>query len=540
MRKITLFILIVIGIWSCEKPQKQPNVIVILSDDQGWGDFSIHGNSNLSTPHIDNISMDGVSFKNFYVCAVCSPTRAEFLTGRYHERSGIYSTSAGGERLDLDETSIGDVFKKAGYATAAYGKWHNGMQYPYHPNGRGFDDFYGFCSGHWGNYFSPMLEKNGEIVRGEGFIVDDFTNHALDFIEKNKEIPFFLYLPYNTPHGPMQVPDSYWNKFKDKELELHGGGKGKMEESIDFTRAALAMCENIDWNVGRIVKRLEELGLDENTIVVYFNDNGPNNYRWNGGMRGRKGSTDEGGVRSPLFIKWPKVIKAGTSVDRIAGTIDLLPTLADLCGIDLKTNNTLDGTSLKPLIEDENASWKDRYIFNSWGNGLSVRSQKYRLDANGRLYDIENDRSQRNDVSDQYPNIKSKMMKAAEDYKSDVCAELPEEDKRPFPLGHPDTKYTQIPARDGLAHGNIIRSHFYPNCSFFTNWRELDDKITWEVDVVEPGLFDVILYYTCPVGDEGSNFELSAGESKLQGKIKEPYDPPLKGKEKDRTVRTLT
>ena len=152
-----------------DNKQNNPNVVIILSDDQGWGDLSINGNSNLQTPNVDQLAQKGVQFNNFYVCPVSSPTRAELLTGRYHDRSGVYSTSEGGERLNLDETTIAEVFKKAGYATAAFGKWHNGMQYPYHPNARGFDEFYGFCSGHWGEYFSSQLmEHNGEIVQGNG------------------------------------------------------------------------------------------------------------------------------------------------------------------------------------------------------------------------------------------------------------------------------------------------------------------------------------------------------------------------------------
>ena len=158
---------------------ENPNVVVFLSDDQGWGDLSISGNSDLATPHIDSLAKDGASFNRFFVCPVCSPTRAEFLTGRHHARSGVYSTSAGGERMDLDETTIGDLFRAAGYRTGAFGKWHNGMQYPYHPNGRGFDEFYGFCSGHWGNYFDALLEYNGRIVTGEGYCIDDFTNQAM-------------------------------------------------------------------------------------------------------------------------------------------------------------------------------------------------------------------------------------------------------------------------------------------------------------------------------------------------------------------------
>ena len=212
----------------------KPNVIVILSDDHGWGDLSLHGNKNLSTPNIDSIAKDGAQFERFYVCPVCSPTRAEFLTGRYHPRGGVYSTSAGGERLDLDEMTIADTFKAGGYRTAAFGKWHNGMQFPYHPNARGFDLFYGFCSGHWGNYFDPMLERNNQIVSGSGFCIDDFTSQALEFIETSGEEPFFAYLPFNTPHSPMQVPDQFWEKFKDFELKMHNRDRKKENLGVSY------------------------------------------------------------------------------------------------------------------------------------------------------------------------------------------------------------------------------------------------------------------------------------------------------------------
>ncbi|MBA7543127.1 Arylsulfatase [subsurface metagenome] len=217
MKDLTLFLvpLLLTGcLQTGTQENKKPNVVMILTDDQGWGDLSLNGNTNISAPNIDRLAQHGVSFDRFYVCPVCSPTRAEILTGRYHPRGGVYSTSAGGERLDMDETIIAEVFKKAGYTTAAYGKWHNGMQYPYHPNARGFDEFYGFCSGHWGNYFSPLLEHNGKLVKGNGFVIDDFTDKAMSFIEKNQDKPFFVYLPFNTPHSPMQVPQQWWSKFK--------------------------------------------------------------------------------------------------------------------------------------------------------------------------------------------------------------------------------------------------------------------------------------------------------------------------------------
>ncbi|MBT4844036.1 MAG: sulfatase-like hydrolase/transferase, partial [Planctomycetaceae bacterium] len=222
----------------------RPNILIVLTDDQGWGDLSLNGNKNLETPHIDALAATGAQFDRFFVCPVCSPTRAEFLTGRYHPRGGVFSTSAGGERLDLDEVTIADTFKAAGYVTGAFGKWHNGMQYPYHPNGRGFEEYYGFTSGHWGHYFDPVLEHNGALVRGSGFCVDDFTNKAMEFIEDSvkQDKPFFAYLPYNTPHSPMQVPDRFWKKFDGAELGLRN--RDPKKENVQHTRAALAMCEN--------------------------------------------------------------------------------------------------------------------------------------------------------------------------------------------------------------------------------------------------------------------------------------------------------
>src|SRR5512136_1756103 len=201
-------------------PAAKPNVVIVLADDQGWGDLSVNGNANLATPRIDSLAKDGALFERFYVCPVCSPTRAEFLTGRYHPRGGVHGVSTGGERLNLDEKTIADTFKSAGYATGAFGKWHNGSQYPYHPNARGFDEYYGFTSGHWGTYFDPPLDHNGTPTRGKGYIIDDLTDHAIEFIEQNNTRPFFCYVPFNTPHSPMQVPDRFWRKFASGEIKL--------------------------------------------------------------------------------------------------------------------------------------------------------------------------------------------------------------------------------------------------------------------------------------------------------------------------------
>src|ERR1043165_5240688 len=261
---------------------QRPNILILLADDSGWGDYSLTGNTNIKTPNIDALGRRGAVLDRFYVCPLCAPTRAEFLTGRYHSRGGVRGVSTGLERLNLDEKTIADTFKAAGYATGAFGKWHNGSQWPYHPNARGFDEYYGFTSGHWGEYFDPPLEHNGKFVRGRGYVADDFTEHALAFIETNRAHPFFCYLPFNTPHSPFCVPDEYWDRFTDQPITLRGEDGEK--ENVPVTRAALAMCENIDWNVGRVLRRLDELQLADNTIVIYFSDNGPNSRRWNGGM----------------------------------------------------------------------------------------------------------------------------------------------------------------------------------------------------------------------------------------------------------------
>ena len=512
---------------------ERPNVVVILTDDQGWGDLSINGNADLETPNIDSLARDGASLDRFYVCPVCSPTRAEFLTGRYHPRCGVYSTSAGGERLNLDESTIADTFKAAGYATAAFGKWHNGMQYPYHPNGRGFDYFYGFCSGHWGDYFGPPLDENGKRVTGEGFMIDDFTNRAMDFIEQNKKQPFFAYLAYNTPHSPMQVPDRWWNRFRDREFKMFH--REPKKENVGHKRAALAMCENIDWNVGRLLSKLTELGIADNTIVVYFCDNGPNGARWNGEMKGRKGSTDEGGVRSPLLIRWPNNVKP-QSVPMYAGVIDLRPTLADLAGIPVLNNKPLDGVSFKPLLFGSPAENPNRLLFSSWRNRVSVRSGPFRLDHQGKLFNLYADPGQYRDVSAENADTTQRLKNAVSKWRTDVLSEL-KTDERPFVIGHADAKTTEMPARDANGSGGIKRSNRFPNCSYFTNWTKTSDSITWDAEVLDDGRFEVDLYYACPVGDEGASIELRFNDSRLLGTVKNAHEVPDRGGENDRVQR---
>jgi len=513
---------------------KKPNLVFMVSDDQGWGDLRVHGNVNLETPNIDSLARDGALFDRFFVCAVCAPTRAEFLTGRYHPRCGVRGVTSGAERLNLDEKTIGDTFKAAGYATGAFGKWHNGTQYPYHPNARGFDTFYGFCSGHWGQYFDPVLEHNGQIVRGKGYIVDDLTDHAMAFMERHQNRSFFCYVPFNTPHSPFQVPDRFYRKFKDRPIRLRA--RDPELEEPDKTRCALAMCENIDWNVGRMLRKLDRLHLSESTIVVYLSDNGPNSWRFNGGMKGRKGSVDEGGIRVPFIIRWPGHIQPGIKITQIAGAIDLLPTLADMAGIPLASTKPLDGINLSPLLQGTASAWPDRMIFSHQNGRVSVRTQQYRLDPEGKLFDMIADPGQHVDLSKGKPQIAAKLAGAVARWKSEVLPKTMKDD-RPFPVGYRELPTAHLPARDGVPFGNVKRSATAPNSSYFTNWTSPEDKMTWDIEVAADGTYEAVVYYTCPENDIGSAVELSFRGSRIQGNVSIPCNPPLVGAEFDRVPR---
>ena len=515
--------------------RRRPNIVAILSDDQGWGDLGIHGNTNLATPHIDSLARDGAIFDRFYVCPVCAPTRAEFLTGRYHPRTGVRGVTTGAERLNLDETTIAETFRSAGYSTGAFGKWHNGSQHPYHPNARGFEEFYGFTSGHWGQYFDPELDHNGRLVRGQGYLTDDLTSRAIDFMRARKDRPFFCYLPFNTPHSPMQAPERFYRKFAGFQPQLRN--RDPRREDLAMTRAALAMCENIDWNVGRVLAALDESRLARDTVVLYFSDNGPNSWRWNGGMKGRKSSVDEGGLRVPFLIRWPGRIRPGTRVAEIGGAIDLLPTLTAMAGVPLLSKKPLDGRNLAPLLYGTAKNWPDRMIFSVDMSRklVSVATRRHRLDGEGRLYDLTADPGQDRDISAARPEVAGRLREAAASWRRDVlAAEGP--DDRPFPAGH--AAATFLPARDGVPEGGVKRSSPHPNCSYFTGWTSTAGRIAWDVDIARAGEYEAFIYYACPAADTGATLELSFLDARVAAKIAEPWDPPLIGGADDRAPRT--
>ena len=426
--KTILFSLAVLALTCLNNFGRSPNVVVILTDDQGWGDLSINGNRNLSTPNIDRLGNEGLTLENFYVCQVCAPTRAEFLTGRYHPKTGVSGVSTGQERLNVDETTIADVFKKSGYATGAFGKWHNGTQPPYHPNYRGFDEYYGFTSGHWGHYFSPPLDHNGEVVRGNGYVVDDFTDKALEFIETNQARPFFCYIPYNTPHSPMQIHDRFYDKFENADIERRF--RDPEMEDLMMTRAALAMCENIDWNVGRVLSKLDQLELSEDTIVLFFSDNGGAAYALGGAdnvpLRGGKGETFEGGIRVVSVVRWPAELEPGVRFSSIMSAMDVFPTLAAAAGIEVQSNFELDGRNLWPAIrQGEHVALDEPLFFASetpikgvfnltafddeWKLVQEVRQGLLSADITQYLFRTAEDPYEQNNLAAAHPEVVAKL-----------------------------------------------------------------------------------------------------------------------------------
>lgn len=520
-----------------------PNVVVFLADDAGWGDYCQSGNRQVSTPHIDSIARGGVSLDRFYVCPVCAPTRGEFLTGRYHPRGGVRGVSTGQERLNLDEKTIADAFRAAGYATGAFGKWHNGSQWPYHPMARGFDEYFGHSSGHWGEYFDAPLEENGQMIRTKGYIVDVCTDRAISFIDRNKEKSFFCFVPFTTPHSPWAAPPEDWQRFKDRPILQRATDPSK--EVMDETRCALAMVENQDRNVGRILQRLEEHGLTDNTIVLYFSDNGPNSMRWNGGMKGRKGTTDEGGVRSVCYLRWPEKLPAGHTITEIAGAIDLLPTLTALAGIQRVGDKPLDGRDLSPLLRKQSVEWPDRMIFSTWAGNISVRTQTHRLDNAGLLFDMVADPGQKVPVNEEEPELAVQLKEAAMAWREEMFGSADGKptggsnkgktkpgggnaiDPRPIPAGYREFPITMLPARDGEPRGGIKRSSAAPNCSYFVNWTDVNDSMVWLLDVHTTGRYEVTVDYTCKVADAGSQVELVFQDSRLLGRVEPGWDPPL-------------
>jgi arylsulfatase A-like enzyme len=406
-------------------PSKNPNVVFVITDDQGYGDLGCHGNDIIQTPNIDHLYTESTHFTNYHVGPTCAPTRAGLLTGRYCNCTGVWHTIGGRSLLRADETTIADFFKAAGYHTGMFGKWHLGDNYPFHPHNRGFDEalYHGGGGVHqtpdyWGNtYFNDTYFRNGEPEPFRGYCTDIWFDEAMKFIERCADEPFFCYVPTNAPHSPFNVPDPYRELYDSDDIP---------EQRKRF----YGMITNTDENVGRMRNFLKEKNLDQNTIFIFMTDNGTaagcqldrhgfveNGY--NAGLRGQKGSEYDGGHRVPFFMHWPAGgYTESRNIDTLTANIDFLPTLCDLCNVPISNDAMarINGTSLKPLIEDATDE-SDRVIVTDsqrvehpqkWRKSATM-SNRWRLINGEELYDIKKDPEQRNDVANQPPEAVAEL-----------------------------------------------------------------------------------------------------------------------------------
>ena len=503
--------------------QSRPNVILIMTDDQGYGDITSHGNLTINTPNMDKIADDGARLENFFVSSVCAPTRASLLTGRYHIRTGTVHVSKNLDVMRAKELTIAEVFKQHGYQTGYFGKWHNGYHYPNHPNGQGFDEFFGFLGGHFPNYFDPTLDHNGKAVETKGFITDVLTDEALDWIAANKDNPFFCYIPYNAPHTPYQVPDTYYDKFSEKGFDVK-------------TATLYGMVENLDDNIGRVIQKISELGIDDHTILVFLTDNGPNTaQRYNSGMKGHKTHVDEGGVRVPFFIKWKDNIPAGLITSQLSAHIDLLPTLADLCNISLPENLEIDGVSLKNYLLNEQEPVFDRMIFNHmyFGGQLqakkgAVRTQQFRYvlnpDEEG-LYDMINDPGQEVNIKEDKPKQFEQLKTAYAAWFQDVTKGW--ELESVIPCGYEEFPNCYVSTVESRFNGELrFHGRGFVN-DWLINWVNPNDSMLWELNFANRGRYRFTIEYVCPQEDVGSEIILTVGDKSLTSYVDVPFDEPL-------------
>ena len=445
--------------------KKRPNVIIILTDDQGYGDFGFTGNPLIKTPNMDALAARSAKMNNFYVSPVCAPTRACLMTGRYNYRTGVVGTFLGRAMMDPRETTLAEVLKSAGYATAIFGKWHLGDNYPMRPQEQGFDEVLVHRGGGIGQesdppggegkYTDPILFHNGKEVHEKGYCTDIYFNKAVKWIEKvqKEKKNFFLYLPTNAPHSPFKdVPQKLYNEYKKMNLnndQFPQTTGHPLPEKCDTDRRAriYAMITNIDDNMGMLFHKLDSLNLMQNTLVLFFVDNGPNGRRYVAGMKGKKTEVYEGGIRSPLLLYWPERLESPMVSDRISAHIDIFPTVLDACGIPAPDSLALDGKSILPLLKGENTSWADRYLvlqahrtnIPKLYNNFAIRSERWKLlnpsefltDSVFRkpellLYDMQNDPLEMKNVSAENPQIVERLKKDYETWFEDVSSSRPD------------------------------------------------------------------------------------------------------------------
>ncbi|MCI0703713.1 MAG: arylsulfatase, partial [Planctomycetia bacterium] len=434
-----------------------PNVLIVIVDDQGFGDLGTHGNPVVKTPQFDRFAKQSVWLKNFYVSPVCSPTRSSLLTGQYNYRVGIVDTAYGRSMMRTGVKTLAEYLASAGYRTGLFGKWHLGDNYPLRPEDRGFQETLWHQGGGLAQpadhpdmirtsaYFDPILKQNGKEVKTKGYCTDVFADAALKFISAESKKPFFAYVAFNAPHAPYQVPEELVKPYAKLDLTEKGFPKigqpwATKKMNVGDIAKAYAMIENVDTNFGRLMKALDDKKLADNTIVIFLTDNGPGGVRWNAGLRNRKGTVYEGGIRVPCYIRWPAKLKGGRSIDTALAHIDVTPALIEVCKVEMDGKQPgFDGRSFAGLLQGD-TGWHDRTLFFQWHRGdvpekyraFAARGPKFKLVQSAgvpqgakwqpkyELFDITTDPFEEKDLAATQPDEVARLKKEYETWFADV------------------------------------------------------------------------------------------------------------------------
>lgn len=458
----------------------RPNIILIMTDDQGYGDLACHGHPFLKTPHLDRLHSQSTRFIDFHVSPTCAPTRSALMSGRAPFKNGVTHTILERDRMALSSTTVAQVLKSAGYATGIFGKWHLGDDDAYQPHNRGFDEAFIHGAGGIGQsfpgtqgdapgtgYFNPVIKHNNKFVQTKGYCTDVFFRQAMGWIKAQGDKPFFAYLATNAPHGPFIVDKKYSDMYigkaggaKEDDADRKGKNKTKKGNGQE-TASFFGMITNIDDNLGLLMQKLDEWGIADNTLLIFMTDNGSarGSKIFNAGMKGGKGTVNQGGARVPLFMRLPGRTGAGVDIGALARHYDLFPTLAELADAKIPDGVELDGRSLVPLLTDPQSVWPDRNLFfhqgrwpksnasGNWGKGdcnpdsyklknFAVRNDKWRLVGVNSLYNIEEDPGETTNVIGENPEIAAEMLKAYEAWWQQVRPMMVNEDA-PLDIGKP-------------------------------------------------------------------------------------------------------
>lgn len=476
--------------------QKKPNVIMVITDDQGFNDLGSMGNPYIKTPNIDKFYKESVRFTNYHVSTTCAPSRASLMSGRHSNRVNAYHTIMGRSLLFEDETILPQVFAQNGYTNGMFGKWHLGDNYPFRPEDRGFHEVVrhgggGITQGpdYWGNdYFDDTYWHNGKTEKYKGYCTDVFFSEALNFIEENKENPFFCYISTNAPHAPYNVPKEYYDLYKDySESELP-----------DRYKRFYGMITNIDDNFKQLQKKLDALNLTDNTILIFTTDNGTagGNKIYDAGMKGSKGSVYEGGHRVPLFIRWPDgKLTGGKDIDKLVAHYDLLPTFVDVLGLDFNPVKPLDGTSLKPLLYNTGEKLANRVLYMDTQRmqnlikykAYTVMDDNWRLVNGKELYDMSNDKIQKNNVIQAHPEVAERLALGYEKWWQSFIDEGVDEKYSYIKVGTSYENPSRISAHDMLTgkFGHVWHQYGAAKGSAATG--------RWKIEFVEGGEYKISL-----------------------------------------------